>query len=127
MRGVRTRRDPCRGLKSMPPWVVFSRMPAQADRGQSAPPLAARRRKKCVAFANGAVHGDGIMRSVVQLGMKWIFSQPLPCAALAFATVCSTSRLEAADAPAPAPPRLAVVISIDQCRADYLERFRPYF
>ncbi|HYP17780.1 MAG TPA: alkaline phosphatase family protein, partial [Opitutus sp.] len=25
------------------------------------------------------------------------------------------------------PPRLAVVISIDQCRADYLERFRPYF
>lgn len=26
-----------------------------------------------------------------------------------------------------APPRLAVLISIDQCRADYLERFRPYF
>ena len=26
-----------------------------------------------------------------------------------------------------ATPRLAVVISIDQCRADYLERFRPYF
>jgi predicted AlkP superfamily pyrophosphatase or phosphodiesterase len=25
------------------------------------------------------------------------------------------------------PPRLAVVISIDQCRADYLERFRPWF
>jgi len=24
-------------------------------------------------------------------------------------------------------PRLAVVISIDQCRADYLERFRPWF
>lgn len=26
-----------------------------------------------------------------------------------------------------APPRLAVVISVDQMRADYLERFRPYF
>jgi len=25
------------------------------------------------------------------------------------------------------PPRLVVVISIDQCRADYLERFRAYF
>lgn len=25
------------------------------------------------------------------------------------------------------PPRLAVVIAIDQCRADYLIRFRPYF
>lgn len=25
------------------------------------------------------------------------------------------------------PPRLAVAISIDQCRADYLERFRPWF
>lgn len=24
-------------------------------------------------------------------------------------------------------PRLAVVISVDQCRADYLQRFRPYF
>lgn len=32
--------------------------------------------------------------------------------------------------PAPGPgegPRLAVVIAIDQCRADYLERFRPWF
>ncbi len=27
----------------------------------------------------------------------------------------------------PAPPRLAVVISVDQMRADYLVRFRPYF
>lgn len=27
----------------------------------------------------------------------------------------------------PEPPRLAVVIAIDQCRADYLERFRPWF
>ena len=27
----------------------------------------------------------------------------------------------------PAPPRLAVLISVDQMRADYLERFRPYF
>jgi hypothetical protein len=26
-----------------------------------------------------------------------------------------------------APPRLAVVIAVDQCRADYLERFRPWF
>jgi len=26
-----------------------------------------------------------------------------------------------------APPKLAVVISVDQMRADYLERFRPYF
>ncbi len=25
------------------------------------------------------------------------------------------------------PPRLAVAIAIDQCRADYLERFRPWF
>jgi predicted AlkP superfamily pyrophosphatase or phosphodiesterase len=38
----------------------------------------------------------------------------------------------AADAPpsppsAPATPRLAVVIAIDQFRADYLVRFRPYF
>lgn len=31
-------------------------------------------------------------------------------------------------APAPSPtPRLAVVISVDQLRADYLVRFRPYF
>jgi len=29
--------------------------------------------------------------------------------------------------PVSAPPRLAVVISLDQFRADYLERFRPYF
>ncbi|SDS30889.1 alkaline phosphatase family protein [Opitutus sp. GAS368] len=28
---------------------------------------------------------------------------------------------------ADSPPRLVVVISIDQCRADYLERFRPFF
>ena len=25
------------------------------------------------------------------------------------------------------PPKLAVVISVDQLRADYLVRFRPYF
>lgn len=30
-------------------------------------------------------------------------------------------------AESPAPPRLAVVISVDQMRADYLERFGPYF
>lgn len=30
-------------------------------------------------------------------------------------------------AAAPAAPRLAVLISVDQMRADYLERFRPYF
>ena len=30
-------------------------------------------------------------------------------------------------APVPPPPRLAVVISVDQCRADYLERFAPWF
>ena len=30
-------------------------------------------------------------------------------------------------AAAEAPPRLAVAIVVDQMRADYLERFRPYF
>ncbi len=36
--------------------------------------------------------------------------------------IASSAALTAAE-----PPRLAVVIAIDQCRADYLERFRPYF
>ncbi|MEO7411825.1 MAG: alkaline phosphatase family protein [Opitutaceae bacterium] len=38
----------------------------------------------------------------------------------------SLSAAEIPSAPK-SPPRLAVVISIDQFRADYLERFRPYF
>lgn len=33
----------------------------------------------------------------------------------------------AADEAGRVPPRLAVVIAVDQCRADYLNRFRPYF
>lgn len=50
--------------------------------------------------------------------------------ALIVGVVCLTARLVSAESPpaAPAPgPRLAVVISVDQCRADYLQRFRPYF
>lgn len=43
--------------------------------------------------------------------------------AVAFAWVAPAS-LRAADAP---PPRLAVAISVDQLRADYLVRFRPHF
>jgi hypothetical protein len=42
----------------------------------------------------------------------------------------STVAQAATELPDPAPearPRLAVVISLDQFRADYLERFRPYF
>jgi hypothetical protein len=35
--------------------------------------------------------------------------------------------LVSAGTAAPAPPRLAVLISVDQMRADYLERFGPYF
>jgi len=35
--------------------------------------------------------------------------------------------LASAGIAAPAAPRLAVLISVDQMRADYLERFRPYF
>jgi predicted AlkP superfamily pyrophosphatase or phosphodiesterase len=36
--------------------------------------------------------------------------------------------LAAAAAPPPAvPPRLVVVIAVDQLRADYLDRFRPWF
>src|SRR3954466_12497202 len=42
--------------------------------------------------------------------------------ARAFLLVASSVALAATE-----PPRLAVVISIDQCRADYLERFRPWF
>jgi predicted AlkP superfamily pyrophosphatase or phosphodiesterase len=38
---------------------------------------------------------------------------------------CLAAALPAAEPPP--PPRLAVVISVDQMRADYLERFRPYF
>lgn len=46
---------------------------------------------------------------------------------LAFTLVCA-SAFAAEPAPAPSPgPRLAVVIAIDQFRADYLSRFRPYF
>ena len=41
---------------------------------------------------------------------------------LATFTLCS-----AASAAAPTPPKLAVVIVVDQLRADYLVRFRPYF
>ena len=37
----------------------------------------------------------------------------------------TAASLQSADQPA--PPRLAVLISVDQMRADYLERFRPYF
>src|SRR6478609_2580656 len=37
----------------------------------------------------------------------------------------AVASLQSADQPA--APRLAVVISVDQMRADYLERFRPYF
>ncbi len=40
---------------------------------------------------------------------------------LAFALTLGTSAAE------PAPPKLAVVIAVDQMRADYLMRFRPYF
>lgn len=36
-------------------------------------------------------------------------------------------RAETKSEPGAASVRLGVVISIDQCRADYLERFRPYF
>ena len=39
-----------------------------------------------------------------------------------FALLAPTAR-----AAAPAPPKLAVVIAVDQLRADYLIRFRPYF
>lgn len=35
--------------------------------------------------------------------------------------------LPAAPARAEVPPRLIVLVSVDQMRADYLERFRPYF
>jgi predicted AlkP superfamily pyrophosphatase or phosphodiesterase len=39
-----------------------------------------------------------------------------------------TAAAESPQSPSPAePPRLAVVISIDQFRADYLDRFRPHF
>src|SRR6478736_2720573 len=41
--------------------------------------------------------------------------------------VCSGVGLMTARAGEIPPPRLTVVISIDQMRADYLERFRPYF
>jgi predicted AlkP superfamily pyrophosphatase or phosphodiesterase len=52
-------------------------------------------------------------------------------AALALATTLPAIGLaaEPADLPAPASarPRLVVVVSVDQMRADYLERFRPLF
>jgi hypothetical protein len=45
--------------------------------------------------------------------------------ALVFSLLASTAF---AAQPAPAPgPRLGVIIAIDQFRADYLQRFRPYF
>lgn len=47
---------------------------------------------------------------------------------LTFSLFASTSAgLFAAQPSAAAAPRLAVVISVDQLRADYLVRFRPYF
>lgn len=55
--------------------------------------------------------------------MRFRFLVPV---ALLAVSACATD-----PTPAPAPslpgPRLAVVISIDQFRADYLIRFRPYF
>jgi hypothetical protein len=47
-----------------------------------------------------------------------------------FAGLCSALVLRVGADPVAnenTPPRLAVVISVDQCRADYLVRFRPYF
>ncbi len=41
--------------------------------------------------------------------------------------VCVAGGLLQAAGEVSPPPRLAVVISVDQMRADYLERFRPYF
>ena len=41
------------------------------------------------------------------------------------ALACAFGFARAADIPA--APKLVVVISIDQMRADYLVRFRPYF
>ncbi|MEO6569354.1 MAG: alkaline phosphatase family protein, partial [Opitutaceae bacterium] len=51
------------------------------------------------------------------------------CVLLTLALALAPRSLTAAEIPsAPtSPPRLAVVISIDQFRADYLVRFRPYF
>lgn len=52
----------------------------------------------------------------------------------ALGLLLSLTAVQAAEGPALPPalspverPRLAVVIAIDQCRADYLERFRPWF
>ncbi len=44
----------------------------------------------------------------------------------ALLAVVSISALRAAESPSP-PVKLAVVIAVDQMRADYLVRFRPYF
>ncbi|MEO7598519.1 MAG: alkaline phosphatase family protein [Opitutus sp.] len=46
---------------------------------------------------------------------------------LALFTLSQLHAAEPAIVPPTTGPRLAVVISIDQCRADYLQRFRPYF
>lgn len=53
----------------------------------------------------------------------------LPLALHQFALVLGVTATSTAvpAASRPAPPRLAVVISIDQFRYDYLTRFRPYF
>ena len=49
-----------------------------------------------------------------------------PLALLSFLAVAGAARAEPAPSPPP-PPRLVVVVSVDQMRADYLERFRPLF
>jgi hypothetical protein len=49
-----------------------------------------------------------------------------PTFELLFAVLLPLTALQATEIPQP-PPQLAVVIAIDQCRADYLERFRPWF
>ena len=48
-------------------------------------------------------------------------------ALLTAALVVGSAGLGAAQTPAAARPRLIVVIVVDQLRADYMERFRPYF
>ena len=58
--------------------------------------------------------------------------RPFPaCASLALialaAPLASPSPARSPSSPAAPPPRLVLVVAVDQMRADYLERFRPLF
>lgn len=73
---------------------------------------------------SGGLRPPGLPASLPRDGGHRPPLQLLPWAVLGL--LLSLTAVHAAEPPA-SPPQLVVVIVIDQCRADYLERFRPWF